>query len=90
LEQLQSWGWTVAVHPEDLGTLLATWQSIMASGKPGEAEARLRRFDGEYRRFLFRANPMRDTSESIVRWFGINTDICPASAGNGESVHPLR
>jgi PAS domain S-box-containing protein len=75
LEQLQGWGWTVAVHPDDLGTLAAGWQSILASGKPGETEARLRRFDGEYRRFLFRAHPMRDKSGSIIRWFGINTDI---------------
>src|SRR5262249_33030756 len=53
----------------------AQWQSIMSSGKPGEAEARLRRFDGEYRWFLFRANPIHDESGSRVGWVGINTDI---------------
>jgi PAS domain S-box-containing protein len=47
----------------------------MAAGKPGEAEARLRRSDGQYRWFLFRANPMRDESSEIVKWYGINTDI---------------
>ena len=47
----------------------------MAAGKPGEAEARLRRFDGQYRWFLFRANPMRDESGKIVKWYGTNTDI---------------
>jgi formate hydrogenlyase transcriptional activator len=41
----------------------------------GETEARLRRFDGEYRWFLFRANPLRDESGSIVRWYGTNIDI---------------
>jgi PAS domain S-box-containing protein len=75
LEHLQGSGWTVAVHPDDLSALAATWQLIICSGKPGEAEARLRRFDGEYRWFLFRANPMRDGSGSIVKWLGINTDI---------------
>ncbi len=75
LEPLQGSGWTLAVHPDDRSALAATWQLIMSSGKPGEAEARLRRFDGEYRWFLFRANPMRDESGSIVRWLGINTDI---------------
>jgi PAS domain S-box-containing protein len=74
-EQTQDWGWTVAVHPEDLNGLAASWQSIMASGTAGEAEARLRRFDGEYRWFLFRANPLRDESGNIVKWFGINADI---------------
>ncbi|MBV8051265.1 MAG: PAS domain-containing protein [Acidobacteriaceae bacterium] len=75
LDQLQGSGWTVAVHPEDLGALLATWQSILAAGTAGEAEARLRRSDGEYRWFLCRATPVRDQSGSIVKWFGINTDI---------------
>jgi PAS domain S-box-containing protein len=74
LEKLQGGVWTAAVHPDDLGALADKWQSIMSSGKPGEAEARLRRFDGEYRWFLFRANPMRDESGAIVKWFGINTD----------------
>jgi len=74
-EQVKNWGWTAAVHPDDLNGLAGSWQSIMASGKQGESEARLRRFDGEYRWFLFRANPLRDKSGNIVNWFGINTDI---------------
>jgi formate hydrogenlyase transcriptional activator len=74
-EQVKSWGWTAAVHPDDLNGLAGSWQSIMASGKQGECEARLRRFDGEYRWFLFRANPLRDEAGNIVNWFGINTDI---------------
>jgi len=41
----------------------------------GELEARLRRFDGEYRWFLFRAEPMRDQSGNIVKWYGSSTDI---------------
>jgi PAS domain S-box-containing protein len=74
-EQAQGWGWTVAVHPDDLSGLTATWQAIMASGQEGEAEARLRRFDGEYRWLLFRTSPFRDASGSIVKWYGVNTDI---------------
>ena len=74
-EQVQGWGWTVAVHPDDLNSLAGAWHSIMVSGKAGEAEARLRRFDGVYRWFLFRANPLYNESGDIVEWFGINTDI---------------
>src|ERR1700678_2508390 len=74
-EQVKDWGGTVAVHPDDLNGLAGSWQSIMASGERGESEARLRRFDGEYRWFLFRANPLCDKSGNIVKWFGINTDI---------------
>ena len=74
-EQASGWGWTAAVHPDDLNDLAATWQRIMASEAPGEAEARLRRHDGAYRWFLFRTNPLRDEQGNIVKWYGINTDI---------------
>jgi PAS domain S-box-containing protein len=75
LEQLQGSGWTAAVHPDDVGALIAAWQSMMAAGKAGEVEGRLRRFDGEYRWFLFRTNPMLDESGNILKWYGTNADI---------------
>jgi PAS domain S-box-containing protein len=74
-DQADYWDFTVAIHPEDVAGLSETWQAIMASGEPGEAEARIRRFDGEYRWFLFRVSPLRDESGEIVRWYGVNTDI---------------
>ena len=74
-EQAQDWAWTAAVHPDDLNRLVDYWRSILSSGQPGEIEARLRRFDGQYRWFLFRASPLRDESEEIVKWYGTNTDI---------------
>ncbi|HKV26597.1 MAG TPA: PAS domain-containing protein [Candidatus Acidoferrum sp.] len=74
-EQLRGSGWTVAVHPDDLSRLVAVWQSMIASGKGGQVEGRLRRFDGEYRWFLFRTNPMLDASGNILKWYGTNADI---------------
>ena len=68
-------GWQRVVHPEDLSGLLERWRSILASGRAGEMEARLRRFDGEYRWFLFRASPMADASGHVVKWCGTSTDI---------------
>jgi len=41
----------------------------------GGLEARLRRFDGEYRWFLFQAEPLRDDAGAIVKWYGSSTDI---------------
>ena len=69
------WGWTAAVHPVDLNPLLAEWQRSTSAGESGEAEARLRRHDGEYRWFLFRSNALRDDEGRIVRWYGTNIDI---------------
>jgi PAS domain S-box-containing protein len=68
-------GWQTAIHPEDLPRLLERWPSALAGGERGEMEARIRRFDGEYRWFLFRASPMADASGQLVKWCGMNTDI---------------
>ncbi len=74
-DQSRDWRWTAAIHPDDLSRLTDAWQSILLSGELGETEARLRRFDGAYRWFLFRANPVRDESGEIVKWYGTNVDI---------------
>ena len=55
--------------------MLVKWSAIRSSGMPGELEARLRRFDGEYRWFLFRGVPLRDEHGNIVKWYGSSTDI---------------
>ncbi len=74
-EQAKDWGWTVAVHPDDLNDLIAAWRRMIASDQAAEYEGRLRRFDGEYRWFLFRTNPLRDESGKTFKWYGTNTDI---------------
>jgi PAS domain S-box-containing protein len=75
IEEDTGWGWKSAIHPDDLPELLERWQSGLASGEPREMEARLRRFDGEYRSFLIRACPLTDDSGRLVKWCGMNTDI---------------
>jgi formate hydrogenlyase transcriptional activator len=74
-EQASDSGWTVALHPEDRGRLMDYWGHLLVSEKAGEIEARLRRYDGEYRWFLFRAEPVRDDDGRIFKWYGANTDI---------------
>ena len=68
-------GWPRAFHPDDKKAMLVRWSAIRESGMPGGLEARLRRFDGEYRWFWFQAQPLRDESGSIVKWYGSATDI---------------
>jgi PAS domain S-box-containing protein len=75
LDRALGYGWTTAVHPDDMSGIVAYWQALIASGELGEYEARLRRFDGVYRWFLFRAEPSRDPSGRILKWYGTNTDI---------------
>ncbi|HEX2714684.1 MAG TPA: PAS domain-containing protein, partial [Candidatus Acidoferrales bacterium] len=74
-QEAHGWGWKVTIHPDDLPNLVDKWTTLLASGERGEIEARLRRYDGEYRWFLFRVEPLRDDLGRIVRWYGTNTDI---------------
>jgi PAS domain S-box-containing protein len=68
-------GWPRAFHPDDKAGMLEKWRAIRERGMRGELEARLRRFDGEYRWFLFRAEPLHDELGNIVKWYGSSTDI---------------
>jgi len=74
-KQALGWGWEVAIHPDDLPRILETFREALNSAKPFEVEGRFRRFDGEFRWFLFRASPLCDDSGKVVKWYGTNTDI---------------
>ena len=74
-EEFCGWRWTDSVHPEDVAGLVQKWQAALASGEPLEAEARVRRADGEYRLLLHRKVPLRDERGAIVKWFGSSIDI---------------
>jgi hypothetical protein len=70
------------VHPNDLNRLIDYWRSILSSGESGEIEARLRRFDGQYRWFLFRASPLREetgriNAEPVIPYWQIGNRIPP-------------
>jgi PAS domain S-box-containing protein len=79
-------GWAEAIHPDDRPRLVEHWQSCVASGTPVDTEARMRRYDGSYRWFLFRANPLHDEAGNISRWFGTNFDIEERRRGE-EALH---
>jgi len=74
-QQALGWGWGDAIHPDDRKSLVAEWQSCLASGNPVDTEARIRRFDASYRWFLIRANPLRDEASNILKWYGTCIDI---------------
>jgi PAS domain S-box-containing protein len=75
VEQAADLGWIEAIHPSDRARVGDYWRSCVISGSPGDTEARMRRHDGIYRWFLFHANPVRNATGNISRWFGTNIDI---------------
>jgi formate hydrogenlyase transcriptional activator len=74
-EQALNWGWKVAIHPDDLPRMLEIFHEALNLGRPFEVEGRFRRWDGEFRWFLFRGSPLLDGSGKVVQWFGTNTDL---------------
>jgi PAS domain S-box-containing protein len=81
LEDIRDWArtdelhrpWMNALHPDDRS--MDDWSAALGPGEPFEKEARLRQFDGEYRRFLLRFVPLRDERSRIVEWYAKSTDI---------------
>lgn len=68
-------GWGAVVHPDDLTGAAQTWGRALESGQSYRSEFRIRRADGEYRRFVVHAEPVRDDKGVITRWVGANIDI---------------
>ena len=66
--------WT-PVHPDEEPAVRERWRQALETGEPFDIEFRCRRFDGQYRWFLSRAEAIRDEQGNIVRWFGTSTDI---------------
>ena len=55
--------------------LIESWRESIATGNPLEAEARVRRADGEFRWMLHQKIAQRDADGAIVQWHGSSIDI---------------
>lgn len=75
IDDARDQGWQSVFHSDDLPALLNDGASSRASSQAHDTEARMRRFDGEYRWFLIRALPLKDASGEVVGWCGLNIDI---------------
>lgn len=73
--EMEGWGWQSVHDPQRLPDVLELWKASLVSGQPFEMVFPLRGADGQFRPFLTRVNPLRDTQGHILYWFGTNTDI---------------
>ncbi|KAG2175702.1 hypothetical protein INT43_001349 [Umbelopsis isabellina] len=67
--------WLSHMHPDDRAACKRQWKAAFEDGVGFAGQYRLRRFDGDYRHFLWRTVPLRDTKGQIINWFGTCTDI---------------
>jgi PAS domain S-box-containing protein len=74
-EQYQDYGWANAVHPEDAQPTIDAWNETVAAQKPFAFEHRVKRADGEWRRFSIRAIPLLNDDGRVEEWVGVHTDV---------------
>lgn len=67
--------WAGIIHPDELELVQKQWLHSVKTGTSFSMEMRYKRKDGEYRRHIVHAEPMRDENGKVVKWFGSNTDI---------------
>jgi PAS domain S-box-containing protein len=75
LDEMKGWGWKRVHHSDHVDQVVAIVEKAWNTGEPWELTFPLRRHDGEYRWFLTRVFPVKDTSGSVLHWIGTNTDI---------------
>jgi PAS domain S-box-containing protein len=74
-EEYEGYGWSQAVHPDDVEPTLKAWKSAVADRKPFVFEHRLRRHDGQWGHFSIRAIPVQGEDGGVREWVGVHTDI---------------
>lgn len=75
-EKHRDFGWTAAVHPDDLDHVLTVWRRAQLEGTVYHVEGRLWNApSATYRYVVARAFPQRDEAGKIAEWIGTVTDI---------------
>ncbi len=76
--EYQGYGWSKAVHPDDIQPTIDAWKAAVAAQRTFVFEHRVRRGDGQWRLFSIRAVPTFDPDGRLREWVGIHTDITQA------------
>jgi PAS domain S-box-containing protein len=74
-KEVKGWGWSKALHPDDLEHTARVWRNAVATRNSYETEYRIRRQDGSYRHFLARGVPVFKDNGDIREWVGTCIDI---------------
>jgi len=67
--------WQNVLHPDDRAAAQSVWQQSLRSGAAYDFQYRLKHSSGQYRWVAARAQPTRDETGTIIRWYGSCTDI---------------
>jgi PAS domain S-box-containing protein len=73
--EMEGAGWERVHDPAVLPDMKQRWEHTIRTGTAFEMIFPIRAAEGTFRRFLTRANPVRDSRGKVVHWFGTNTDV---------------
>lgn len=82
-EESLGFGWTRAIHPEDLDRCLEAWNYALTHRTFYEIEARYRTKGDTYQWVLARGIPVFE-NDKVVNWYGTSTDISSQKIVEGE------
>ncbi|HWR73265.1 MAG TPA: PAS domain S-box protein, partial [Nitrospirota bacterium] len=74
-DEVKGWGWSQALHPDDLEQTSRSWREAITAKTSYETEYRIRRYDGIYRHFMARGIPLLNEDGSVREWVGTCIDI---------------
>ena len=74
-DEYQGFGWSTAVHPDDVQPTIEAWTAAVATRGPADFEHRVKRHDGAWRVCSIRAVPTLNAEGAVVEWVGVHTDI---------------
>ena len=69
------WGWVSLIHEEDAKRAQDDWNFAQETQIPLDAQWRVQRADGQYRRMAIRGAPVFDGQGVLIQWVGTCTDI---------------
>lgn len=92
-DEYQGYGWSGAVHPEDMQPSIDAWKKAVSDRTIFIYEHRLKLKSGKWGIFSIRSTPLLNADGSIREWVGVHTDITAqrlSEAAVKESEHRFR
>ncbi|TXK27244.1 PAS domain S-box protein [Pontibacter qinzhouensis] len=88
VEESAGWGWSKAIHPDDLKVYLKKYEKALEFGKVLDVHARLLRgSDKKYRTHLLKNVPIMGDDGKVELWIGTATDIQDYKDAEEANIH---
>ena len=75
LKEYEGYGWTNAIHPDDVQPTLTAWKKCVGDATHFTFEHRVKLTNGEWGHYSIFANPTFNLDGTIKQWVGVHIDI---------------